>query len=95
MVILYSDPTFAQACGTIGSSSDVTLRGPISDYHFFGIPFLLEVLTAEIGARDSWQFPLLDYAFPVARMEDILQKSIASPPDYARCAEPVATHSIR
>jgi hypothetical protein len=74
---------------------DVTLRGPISDYHFFGIPFSLEILTAEIGARDSWQFPLLDHAFPMARMENLLQKAIASPPDYACCAEPVAAHSIR
>ena len=74
---------------------EVTLRGLVSDNHYFGIPFSLEILRAEIGTRNSWHVPMLDYAFPMARMEDLLQKAIASPPDYGRCAEPVAAHSIR
>lgn len=74
---------------------EVTLRSPVLDYHYFGIPFSIEILRAEIGARNSWQVPVLDYAFPMTRMEDLLQKAIAAPPDYGRFAEPVAAHPMR
>jgi hypothetical protein len=93
---LHRDLLFQHAWITLDGlhAVDVTLRGPISDYHFFGIPFSLKILTAEICARDNWQFPLLDHAFTAARMDDLLQKAVASPPDYARFAEPVAAHSF-
>jgi hypothetical protein len=93
---LHKDLLFQHAWITLDGlhALDVTLRGPISDYRYFGIPFSLEILSAEISVRNNWQFPLFDYAVPMARMEDLLQKAITSPPDYARCAEPAGAHSM-
>jgi hypothetical protein len=47
---------------------DVTLRSPASDCFYFGISIPFPILRAEILARDG-RFPLLDHAFPIAKME--------------------------
>jgi len=72
---------------------DVTLRSPASDCFYFGISIPFRILRAEILARDG-RFPLLDHAFPMAKMEGVLQRAIAVPPDCAPYVEPVVTPSI-
>jgi hypothetical protein len=70
---------------------DVTLRGPVSDYEYFGVPFSLGILLAEACSRQHHsQLPLLDHFLPKARMEALVQNAIASPPEYACHTEPVA-----
>jgi len=63
---------------------DVTLRSPASDCFYFGISIPFRILRAEILARDGrFPVPLLDHAFPMAKMEGVLQRAIAVPPDCA------------
>ena len=62
---------------------DVTLRWPASEIHFFGIPFSHKILLSEACSRG---FPLLDYGYP-KESEAVLQKAVASPPEYASNAD--------
>jgi len=78
---------------SMGSAFVVTLRSPASDCFYFGISIPFRILRAEILARDG-RFPLLDHAFPMAKMEGVLQRAIAVPPDCAPYVEPVVTPSI-
>jgi hypothetical protein len=92
---LYEDWLFQHAWITLDGlhAVDVTLRGSVSGYHFFGIPIPLVILRAEAVAREG-RLPLLDHALPTAKMEDLLQRAMAVPPDYAPYEEPVATGPI-
>jgi hypothetical protein len=72
---------------------DVTLRGSVSGYQFFGIPIPLVIMRAEAVVREG-QLPLLNHALPTAKMEEILQGATAIPPDYAAYEEPVVTRLI-
>jgi hypothetical protein len=66
---------------------DLTLRGSIPDYQFFGVAFPLRVLNDEIEIRQGY-LPLLDWAHPLERMEDLLQRATRLPPDYGLGMEP-------
>jgi hypothetical protein len=60
---------------------DVTLRGPASENHFFGIPFSHKILLAEACGREKRAcFPLLQWLYPT-ESEALLQKAVVSPPE--------------
>jgi hypothetical protein len=92
---LHEDWLFHHAWITLDGlhAVDVTLRGSVSGYQFFGIPISLVIMRREVVARQG-RLPLLDHALPTARMEDLLQRAMAVPPDYALFEELVTTHLI-
>jgi hypothetical protein len=66
---------------------DVTLREPASENYFFGIPFSHKLLLAEACSREKRDcFPLLQWLFPT-ESEALVQKAVASPPEYPNYAD--------
>jgi hypothetical protein len=94
---LRGDHLFQHAWVTLDGQHaiDVTLRQPASENHFFGIPFSHEILLAEAcsrGKRDC--FPLLQWLYPT-ESETLLNKALASPPEYPGYADQGLTLAMR